>query len=74
VARPFGQAPDDRSGKPQIGVLNQGLSGNKLLNDIIGPNALGQVRSRGVTRAWITHVIAFFGNNDIIFAFGPTPP
>ena len=29
-------------GNHAMGVLNQGISGNKLLNDIIGPNALAR--------------------------------
>jgi lysophospholipase L1-like esterase len=58
-------------GNHKIGVLNQGISGNKLLNDIIGPNALARYDRDVLTQAAITHVIASIGNNDILFVFSP---
>ena len=58
-------------GNHKVGVLNQGISGNKLLNDIIGPNALARYDRDVLTQAGITHVIVFLGNNDILFAFSP---
>jgi lysophospholipase L1-like esterase len=58
-------------GNHKMGVLNQGIAGNKLLNDIIGANALARYDRDVLMQTGITHVIAFLGNNDIIFVFNP---
>ena len=54
-----------------MGVLNQGITGNELLHDIIGPNGLARYDRDVLTQTGVTHVIVFFGNNDILFAFSP---
>ena len=58
-------------GNHKLGVLNQGISGNKLLNDIIGPNALARYGRDVLAEPAVTHVIASIGNNDILFVFSP---
>jgi lysophospholipase L1-like esterase len=55
----------------QLGVLNQGIAGNKLLNDIVGSNGLARYDRDVLSQTGITHVIALLGNNDIIFVFSP---
>ena len=52
-------------------MLNQGLAGNKLLNDIIGPNGLARYDRDVLAQTGITHVITLLGNNDILFVFAP---
>jgi lysophospholipase L1-like esterase len=54
-------------GNHTMGVLNAGLTGNRLLHDIIGPNGLARFDRDVLTQTGITHVIVFLGNNDIVF-------
>ena len=56
-----------------MGVLNQGITGNRLLNDIIGPNGLARFDRDVLTQTGVTHVIVLLGNNDITFG-GSFPP
>ncbi len=58
-------------GNHQIGVLNQGVTGNKLLNDVVGSNGLARYDRDVLSQTGLTHVIAFLGNNDILFVFNP---
>jgi lysophospholipase L1-like esterase len=53
-------------------VLNQGIAGNKLLNDIIGPGALARFDRDVLAQTGVTHVIVLIGNNDLLFVFSPT--
>ena len=54
-----------------MGVLNLGITGNKLLNEIVGPNALARYDRDVLTQTGVTQVIASLGNNDILFVFSP---
>ena len=54
-----------------MGVLNEAISGNRLLNDIIGPNALARFDRDVLAQTGVTHVIVLLGNNDILFVFSP---
>jgi lysophospholipase L1-like esterase len=58
-------------GNNRMGVLNQGIAGNKLLNEILGPNALARYDRDVLTQTGVTHVIVLMGNNDILFVFSP---
>ena len=58
-------------GNHGMGVLNLGIAGNRLLNEIIGPNALARYDRDVLTQTGVTHVIASLGNNDILFVFSP---
>lgn len=58
-------------GNHGIGVLNLGIAGNRLLNEIIGPNALARYDRDILAQTGVTHVIASLGNNDILFVFSP---
>lgn len=60
-----------RSGKHKSGVLNEGIAGNKLLNDIIGPNALARFDRDVLSQTGVTHIVVLMGNNDILFVFSP---
>ena len=55
-----------------MAVLNQGIAGNKLLNDIIGPSALARFDRDVLSQTGVTHVIVMIGNNDLLFVFSPT--
>ena len=59
------------NGNHELAVLNQGIAGNRLLNDIVGPNGLARYDRDVLVQAGITHVIALLGNNDILFDFNP---
>jgi lysophospholipase L1-like esterase len=54
-----------------LGVLNQGLSGNKIVLDIIGPSALARFDRDVLVQTGVTHVVVFAGNNDFLFVFSP---
>jgi lysophospholipase L1-like esterase len=58
-------------GNHKMGVLNEGIAGNKLLHDIIGPNALARFDRDVLAQTGVTHVIVLLGNNDILFVFSP---
>jgi lysophospholipase L1-like esterase len=55
-----------------MGVLNAAISGNRLLNDGIGPNGLARFDRDVLAQTGVTHVIVLLGNNDILFVFNPT--
>lgn len=61
LANRFAQ-PD---GHPTMAVLNQGISGNRLLHDLIGPNALARFDRDVLAQPGVTHVIILEGINDI---------
>jgi lysophospholipase L1-like esterase len=60
------------SGTAAWGVVNQSIAGNKLLNDIIGANALARFDRDVLARTGVTHAIVLLGNNDILFVFSPS--
>jgi len=59
-------------GKVRVAVLNEGISGNRVLNDLAGPNAQVRLDPDVLTQSGVTHVILLEGINDIGFgAFNP---
>jgi lysophospholipase L1-like esterase len=54
-----------QSGNHKMGVLNAGLTGNRLLHDGLGPNGLARFDRDALSHAGATHVIVLLGNNDI---------
>jgi lysophospholipase L1-like esterase len=58
-------------GNHKMGVLNAGISGNKLLNDIIGPGGLARFERDVLAQTGVTHVVVLLGNNDLLFVFSP---
>ncbi len=48
-----------------IGILNQGLGGNRLLNDGLGPNALARLDRDVLTQPGVRILIVFEGINDL---------
>ena len=58
-------------GNHKMGILNEAISGNKLLHDGIGPNGLARFDRDVLAQTGVTHVIVLLGNNDILFVFSP---
>jgi len=62
-----------------LGVLNEGTGGNRLLNDGLGPNALARFNRDVLAQSGVKYLIVFEGVNDLGtlrgFGFGqpPTP-
>lgn len=55
---------EDRS-NPPIGVLNQGIGGNRVLNDGLGPSALARLDRDVLAQAGVRWLIVFEGINDL---------
>jgi lysophospholipase L1-like esterase len=66
LARRLLTRPENRA----MGVLNEGLAGNRLLHDGLGPNALARFDRDVVAQTGVTHVIVQAGLNDI-FTLNP---
>ncbi len=47
------------------GVLNQGIAGNRVLSDFVGPSALARFDRDVLAQSGVTHVILLEGLNDI---------
>lgn len=72
LARRLQAAPDTRN----IGVSNQGIGGNHLLTDGLGPNALARFDRDVLAPAAVHWVIVFEGVNDLggLARDGEVPP
>jgi lysophospholipase L1-like esterase len=53
-----------RGGRP-IGVMNQGLGGNRILHDIRGDSGLRRFDRDVIAQPGVTHVIIVLGTNDL---------
>jgi lysophospholipase L1-like esterase len=58
-------------GVNEMAVVNAGIAGSKLLNDILGPNGLARFERDVLAQPGVTHVITLLGNNDLLFVFSP---
>jgi lysophospholipase L1-like esterase len=54
-----------RNTKNGMAVLNQGISGNRLLHDKFGTNSLARYDRDALTQIGVTHIIVLEGINDI---------
>jgi len=62
------------SGAPQpMGVLNEGIAGNRVLNEGIGPSALARFDRDVLAQSGVTHVILLEGINDLGLADAGQP-
>ena len=52
-------------GTTNIGVLNEGIGGNRLLHDGLGPNALSRLDRDVLTQTSVRWLVVFEGVNDI---------
>jgi lysophospholipase L1-like esterase len=57
-----------------LGVLNMGISGNRILHDGWGPNALARFDHDVLAPAGVKYLILLEGINDIGEAYDPTTP
>lgn len=55
-------------GNHKMGVLDEGIAGNRVLHDIIGANALARFDRDVLVQTGVTYVIVLEGINDIGFA------
>ncbi|WP_406120606.1 SGNH/GDSL hydrolase family protein [Streptomyces sp. NBC_00989] len=61
LAERLGTLPSYR----RLGVLNAGISGNRLLRDDVGPNALSRLDADALSRSGVRVLIVLEGINDI---------
>jgi len=57
-------------GNREMGVLNEGIAGNRLLHDSLGPNGLARFDRDVLAQTGVAHVIVQMGDNDI-FTLNP---
>ena len=56
-----------------VGVLNEGIAGNRVLTEVVGPSALARFDRDVLVQSGVTHVIVLEGINDFGLG-GPMPP
>jgi lysophospholipase L1-like esterase len=61
------------AGKKHLGVLNQGIGGNRVLHDNTGPNALARFDRDVLAQAGVKYVVLMESINDIGHAADPNP-
>ena len=49
----------------KLGVVDQGIAGNRILHDLVGPNALARFDRDVLTQAGVGYVTVLLGINDI---------
>lgn len=54
-----------------MAMLNEGLDGNRLLHDVLGPNGLARFENDVLSQPGLAYVIVQLGNNDI-FTLDPS--
>ncbi len=58
----------DRRSSDDLSVVNEGISGNRLLHTVIGPNVLSRFDRDVIAQTNVTFVIVLVGINDIGFS------
>jgi lysophospholipase L1-like esterase len=61
---------NERGSGPRWGVVNQGISGNRVLSDGAGESALARFDRDVLSVPGVTHVIVFEGVNDLGVGYG----
>ncbi len=56
-----------------VAVANQGISGNRLLNDGFGASMLARLDRDVLALPGVTHLVVFGGMNDITYSIAPSP-
>lgn len=59
-----------RQGGRQLGVMNQGLGGNRILHDLRGDSGLRRFDRDVLAQPGVTHVIVMLGTNDLRNRYG----
>ena len=57
-----------------LGVLNEGIGGNRLLHDVTGPNALERFDRDVLDQSGVKYLVIMEGINDIGHAYDPDKP
>jgi lysophospholipase L1-like esterase len=57
-----------------LGVLNEGIGGNRILHDVTGPSALARFDRDVIAQSGVRYVIILEGINDIGHAADPNKP
>ncbi|HSU19459.1 MAG TPA: SGNH/GDSL hydrolase family protein [Acidobacteriaceae bacterium] len=57
-----------------LGILNEGIGGNRLLHDVTGPNALSRFDRDVLDQSGVKYLIILEGINDIGHAYDPEKP
>src|ERR1700744_3541388 len=57
-----------------LGVLNEGIGGNRLLHDVTGPNALARFDRDVLDQSGVKYLIILEGINDIGHSYDPQKP
>ena len=55
----------NQPGNHDMGILNEGIAGSRILHDSVGPNALARFDRDVLAQTGVTHVIVQLGGNDI---------
>ena len=55
----------NQPGNHKMGILNQGISGSRILHDSVGPNALARFDRDVLAQTGVTAVVVQLGGNDI---------
>jgi lysophospholipase L1-like esterase len=58
---------------PMMGVLNEGIAGNRVLTEFVGPSALARFDRDVLVPSGVTHVIVLEGINDLGLATQAPP-
>jgi lysophospholipase L1-like esterase len=53
-----------RGARP-MGVLNEGIAGNRVLSEVVGPSALARFDRDVLAQSGVTHIILLEGINDL---------
>ncbi len=70
LASRLAQSPGKKS-PAKIAVVNEGISGNRLLHDIVGPNALARIDRDVFSQPGVKWMTVMEGINDIGFPYRP---
>jgi lysophospholipase L1-like esterase len=76
AAKRYPNQLDDRlkaAGFARTGVVNEGIGGNRWLNDFAGPSATSRLDRDLLNVPGVTHAIILEGINDIGFSVSPAP-
>jgi lysophospholipase L1-like esterase len=61
----------DRLAERGLHVSNQGISGNRMLNDGLGPSGLARFDRDVLATPGLGHVVVSIGSNDLAISFAP---
>ena len=70
----FARRLHDHGKTKQIGVLNEGIGGNRVLHDGNGPNALARFDRDVLAQSGVRYLVILEGINDIGNSFNPNTP